>query len=85
MTKLPNAEKAIIAEDKLAEYLLDIGHRRGRSKAKLLLSLGYEAEHWRRLAEDIRQEHLTAEVVEQRETAWGQSLRDRSTFERSKR
>jgi hypothetical protein len=33
---LPNANNAIIAEDKIANYLLDAGHRRGGSKAKLL-------------------------------------------------
>ena len=69
--KLPNAENAIVAEDKLVEYLLDIGHRRGGGKAKLLHSLGYEAQHWRLLAEDILREHLPAEVVEQRDSIWG--------------
>ena len=69
--KLPNAENAIIAEDKLAGYLLDLGHRRGGSKAKLLHSLGYETQHWQRLADDVRQQHLTAEVIEERDTVWG--------------
>jgi hypothetical protein len=69
--KLPNAENAIVAEDKIVEYLLDIDHRRGSSKAKLLYSLGYEVQHWRLLAEDILHEHLPAEVVEQRDTIWG--------------
>ena len=68
---LPNAENAIIAEDKLADYLLDVTHRRGGSKAKLLHSLGYESRHWQRLADDLRRQHLTAEVIEQRETTWG--------------
>jgi hypothetical protein len=70
--RLPNAENAIVAEDKLAGYLLDLNHRRGGGKAKLLYSLGYEAQHWQRLAEDLRQQHLTAEVIEQRYTVWGQ-------------
>jgi hypothetical protein len=69
--KLPNAEHSIIAEDKLVGYLLDLGHRRGGSKAKLLYSLGYEAKHWHRLADDLRQQHLTAEVIEERDTIWG--------------
>jgi Domain of unknown function (DUF6883) len=69
--KLPNAESAIIAEDKIAGYLLDIAHRRGGSKAKLLNSLGYEAERWQQLANDLRREHLTADVIEQRDSVWG--------------
>ncbi len=68
---LPNAENAIVSEDKLTAYLLDIGHRRGGSKAKLLLSLGYEVRHWQRFAHDLRSQHLIAEVIDQRETSWG--------------
>ena len=69
--KLPNAENAIIAEDKLAGYLLDLGHRRGGGKAKLLHSLGYKSQIWQRLADDLRQQHLTADVIEERDTVWG--------------
>jgi hypothetical protein len=69
--KLPNAENAVIAEDKLVAYLLNVNHRRGGGKAKLLNSLGYEAEQWKQLAEDLCQQHLMADVVEQRDTEWG--------------
>src|SRR5436309_12675473 len=68
---LPNAAHAIIAEDKLAGYLLDLGHRRGAGKAKLLYSIGYEASHWQVLANDLRRQHLTSDIVEQRNTIWG--------------
>lgn len=47
--KLPNAENAIITADKVAEYLLDLGHRRGAGKAKILYSLGYTAQYWQEL------------------------------------
>ena len=69
--KLPNADRAIIAEDKLRTYLLNPDHRRGGSKAKLLLSMGYEAEAWQRLQADIRASHVTAEVVRQVDTEYG--------------
>jgi hypothetical protein len=48
--KLPNADKAIIAQDKLCNYLLNVAHRRGSSKAKLLLAMGYRlvGNSWRR-------------------------------------
>jgi hypothetical protein len=68
---LPNAANAIIAEEKLTYYLLDLTHRRGGSKAKLLYSLGYDAERWQQLANDVRQQHLTSDVIEERGSAWG--------------
>lgn len=69
--KLPHADRAIIAEDKLRNYLLNPTHLRGGAKAKLLLSMGYEAEAWRRLEADIRSRHLTAEVERQGNTEYG--------------
>jgi len=70
--KLPNAKNALIGKDKLFEYLLNLGHRRGGSRARLLYSLGYDAQDWQRLADDLRQQHLTAEVIERRDTVWGE-------------
>jgi len=69
--KLPNAVNAIIEDHKLIEYLLNPNHRRGGSKAKLLSSLGYSEQAWQRLDNDLRQQHLTADVVEARDTIWG--------------
>jgi hypothetical protein len=69
--KLPNAENAILADEKFVSYLLDLDHRRGGSKAKLLYSLGYHIQSWQVLAEDLRREHLSADVVEVRDTLWG--------------
>jgi hypothetical protein len=70
--KLPNAANAIIAEDKLSAYLLDVDHGRGGSKAKLFTSLGYQSEQWQQLASDIRRFHLVADVVEQKSSPWGE-------------
>lgn len=69
--KLPNAANAVIAEEKIAAYLLDVTHRRGGSKARLLYSLGYNSQNWQQLAHDIRLQHLVTDVIEQRDTAWG--------------
>jgi hypothetical protein len=35
--KLPNSERAVIAPEKLVDYLLNIEHKRGGAKARLLL------------------------------------------------
>ena len=52
--KIPNAEGAVIAPEKLRDYLLNPSHRRGGSKARLLVSLGYEGNEWERLESDLR-------------------------------
>jgi hypothetical protein len=69
--KIPNGDRAIIEPSKLTEYLLNIEHKRGGSKAKLLIQFGYSPENWQRLESDIRQFHLTADVSIVKETAYG--------------
>lgn len=71
--KLPNAENAVIAPQKLRDYLLNPEHRRGGSKAKLLRAMGYQADHWQQLETDLRQQHLTAPVEEVEENDYGTS------------
>jgi hypothetical protein len=39
--RLPNRERAVIAPDKLTDYLLNIEHERGGAKARLLAEFGY--------------------------------------------
>ena len=70
--KIPNADRAIIAPDKLRDYLLNTEHRRGGSKARLLLSMGYRTEDWPRLEADLRLQHLGAEVDRTTATDYGQ-------------
>ena len=69
--RLPNADKAVIAPEKLRNYLLNTAHRKGGSKARLLVSLGYSADDWLRLETDLRMEHLSAEVVEESDSEYG--------------
>ena len=71
MAKLPHADRAVIAPDKLRDYLLNPGHRRGASKAKLLLSLGYRTEQWQRLETDLRGQHLGVDVATTIDTGYG--------------
>lgn len=60
--KLPNREKAVIAPDKLLNYLLNVEHKRGGTKARVLTEFGYRVENWRQLESDIRRDHLEQEV-----------------------
>ena len=44
--RIPNAERAVIVENKVRNYLLNVDHEDGGTKAMLLISMGYVAEEW---------------------------------------
>ena len=52
--KVPNADRAVITADKLTGYLLNVAHKRGGPKARLLLSLGYRSDNPHSLESDLR-------------------------------
>ncbi|NCO42979.1 MAG: hypothetical protein COZ06_09105 [Armatimonadetes bacterium CG_4_10_14_3_um_filter_66_18] len=68
---LPNADEAQTDTRKLTSYLLNAAHRRGGTKARLLVQFGHHREDWRRLESDIRASHLNAEVDATRQTSYG--------------
>ena len=76
--KIPNADRAIIAPEKLRDYLLNPAHRRGGSKARLLLAFGYRADAWQALEADLRSQHLAADVARIQENAWGRRFEIRT-------
>jgi hypothetical protein len=51
---LPNAHEAIVPRHKLENYLLDLAHPIGGSKARFLLSFGFQREAWNVLADAFR-------------------------------
>ena len=71
--KIPNADQAIIAVEKLRDYLLNPLHRRGGSKARLLMLLGYDADRWQTLEMDLRRQHLMLDAASTAETEYGTS------------
>ena len=52
---LPNVNLAIIAEEKITEYLLNAEHPEGRGKARFFGSLGFSVEQWQTFADALRQ------------------------------
>lgn len=69
--KLPNAELALIPAEKVTDYPLNLDHKRGGSKAALLLAVGYSRADWQRFADDLRRDHLGADVTLARTTDYG--------------
>jgi hypothetical protein len=52
--RLPNRAQAVIAQEKLLNYVLNTNHKRGGTKARLLARFGYTVQNWRRFEGDIR-------------------------------
>ncbi len=49
----PDAEHAIVAEEKIRDYLLNAGHPVGSPKAVWFESIGYTIDNWQELSEDL--------------------------------
>jgi hypothetical protein len=69
--RLPNADRAIIPEAKLRDYILNPDHARNQGKARLFMALGYSRQDWARLETDIRQQHLAADAIELTKNDYG--------------
>lgn len=69
--RIPDADRAIVAAEKLSAYLLNVSHKRGGPKARLLLSLGYRSDEPRSLESDLRTQHLTLDVARQSQNPYG--------------
>ena len=68
---IPNADRAIIAAEKLTTYLLNVSHKRGAPKARLLLSVGYRPDGPQSLESDLRVQHLSLDVTRTHPNAYG--------------
>lgn len=75
---IPNAQQAVIAPEKLRDYLLNAQHRKGASKARILIRCGYASESWQILEADLRSQHLSAEVFRTTQNAYGERFEIRA-------
>jgi hypothetical protein len=69
--RIPNADRAIVAAEKLSTYLLNVSHKRGGTKARLLLSVGYRADDPGSLESDLRTQHLSLDAARTSRTGYG--------------
>jgi hypothetical protein len=69
--RLPNAERAVVDERKVVEYLLSETHPDGPSKARFFSGLGFTVADWKVLAEALRRHAADSPVVRRDETPFG--------------
>jgi Domain of unknown function (DUF6883) len=68
---LPNADRAVVDLAKIRDYLLAAAHPVGRFKARFFISLGYAADQWERLQDDILAIARSATVSAETATTYG--------------
>jgi len=69
---LPNANRAIIKEEKITDYVLNFDHFEGKNKARVFSSvLGLKKQNAHYLINAIRDAILITDAVKQSESAFG--------------
>ena len=69
--RLPNAQHAHVARQKITDYLLSLNSPDGRSKAEFFSRFGFRIPQWEDLSDALRSHCLQNEVVEVEEAAYG--------------
>jgi len=69
--RLPNAHIAVVDREKIDEYLLNLSHRYGASKARFFLGFGFQMDEWEVFAEALREHAQRHEIRIVRQTRWG--------------
>ncbi len=69
--RLPYAHIAIVDREKIDEYLLNLRHRYGASKARFFLEFGFQMDEWEVFAEALREHAQRHEISVVRQTRWG--------------
>jgi|ERR1700722_10806952 len=69
--RLPNADRAIVEERRVREYLLDLAHTAGGPKARFFISHGFGPDAWNLLQAALIQQGRLNTVTRTVETRWG--------------
>jgi hypothetical protein len=69
--QLPNTENAFVSEEKLTQYLLNLAHDEGGSKARFFLRFGFSIAEWKVLAEALKQHALKYDIIKTEITLFG--------------
>ena len=71
MARLPNAENAIIAREKIVSYLLSFDHPQGRGKAAFFSSFGFTLSRWYDLKSALLDQAGSCEVRQTVDNVFG--------------
>jgi hypothetical protein len=71
--RLPNADRAMIAPEKIRDYLFVLEHPQNQGKARLFAALGYTRENWLAFESDLRTQHLPLDAQLSKQTDFGDS------------
>ena len=69
--KLLNADSAVVAREKIRDYLLNAAHPDNGGKAAFFIALGFRVEDWDALAAALRQLARSTEIAETFESIHG--------------
>jgi hypothetical protein len=69
--RLPYAHIAIVDREKINQYLLNLRHRCGASKARFFLEFGFQVDEWEVFAEALREHAQRHESNVVSQTRWG--------------
>lgn len=72
--KLPNANKAVVVPEKIADYLLNSAHPDNGGKAEFFTRLGFQRDQWERLATALQALAQTAAVTLVSESPHGKKM-----------
>ncbi len=70
--RIPGADRAIISREKIVEYLLNLDHPDGGSKAELLARAGFAANRPEELEQALRAQHLSLDANKGKPSAFGE-------------
>ena len=69
--RVPNIVRAKVPRRKITDYLLSTTHRTGRAKAAFFMRFGFRSDHWRVLAQALREHGKRHETVKVEPTPFG--------------
>lgn len=69
--RLPNGDGALVEEKKLSEYLLNLQHADGASKARFFLARGFTAAAWPTMRDALIAQGRNNRVTKMVQTTWG--------------
>ena len=69
--RLPNADRAFVEQEKIANYLLSNSSPRGKGKANFFVRFGFSATKWQAFVNALKLQGANNEVVEVTETVYG--------------